>query len=522
MKKIITIILCFCFLFNLCACGGNTEEVKVKENYVYKDTPVTAKPNNPTVMGLFYRNVVGTTIESDDPTIKAVDEKADAMLKKIEEYPDTLKAKEGCNTYYISAEGDDINDGLSPETPWKTYNNIKTKLKAGDALLFRRGDIFRGKIEMVSGVCLGAYGEGVKPRIYGSHDGLEGEWVPTAEDPDIYEYHGIGGDYANIIFNSGEFIGRPVDSRDRLKKRPLNVFIGQYITVYSPEGNPGEIFHNIEIANSYCLMTGSGGGLKDVTVQNLCLMYTGIHHFGALGPVENMVIEGCVMGFCGGKDLHLPNVVSLGNAVEFWSQAVNIDIHDNYIFQSYDAALTHQGPTKVATEGQTANTDYTNIKYRDNLLEYNTYDIEAFSCRSIKEQSNNPDGTFTYNDVYVTGNICRYTGFGWGSLDRPDKNVCRNFKYDAKGEQNAEGEWTNRHIKPLTIENNIFDRSRKTVLGISSPEDNKANMILKNNQFIEQARISVFGKSGITDAALEENLKKYFGVCEGNVFVEVK
>jgi hypothetical protein len=251
-------------------------------------------------------------------------------------------------------------------------------------------------------------------------------------------------------------------------------------------------------------------------------MYTGIHHFGALGPVENMVIEGCIMGFCGGKDLHLPNVVSLGNAVEFWSQAVNIDIHDNYIFQSYDAALTHQGPTKVATEGQTANTDYTNIKYRDNLLEYNTYDIEAFSCRSIKEQSNNPDGTFTYNDVYVTGNICRYTGFGWGSLDRPDKNVCRNFKYDAKGEQNAAGEWTNRHIKPLTIENNIFDRSRKTVLGISTPEDNKANMILKNNQFIEQARISVFGKSGITDAALEENLKKYFGVCEGNVFVEVK
>ena len=98
MKKIITIILCFCFLFNLCACGGNTEEVKVKENYVYKDTPVTAKPNNPTVMGLFYRNVVGTAIESDDPTIKAVDEKADAMLKKIEEYPDTLKTKEGCNT----------------------------------------------------------------------------------------------------------------------------------------------------------------------------------------------------------------------------------------------------------------------------------------------------------------------------------------------------------------------------------------------------------------------------------------
>ena len=35
MKKIITIILCFCFLLGLCACGGNTEEVKVKENYVW-------------------------------------------------------------------------------------------------------------------------------------------------------------------------------------------------------------------------------------------------------------------------------------------------------------------------------------------------------------------------------------------------------------------------------------------------------------------------------------------------------
>ncbi len=522
MKKIISILLILCLVFSLAACGGG-EKTDVKgtdtDEYVYKDTFITeTDPNNPVVMGLFYRNVVGAKITSDDPTILAIDQKADAKLKEIEDYPDNVKV-EG-TTYYLAADGDNKADGLTPETARKDYVSVRMDLKPGDAVLFRRGDIFRGQINLMPGVTYAAYGEGVKPRLYGSYDGLECEWVATSE-PDIYEYTGVTGNYSNIIFNNGEFIGRPVQTRANLKKRPLNVFLGSRLTIYSPNGNPGEIFNNIEIVDGYCLLTGGGKTLKDVKLQNLCLMYTGVHFLGALGPVYGMEIEGCIMGYCGGRDLYRGSAgVSLGNCVEFVAVAVDINIHDNYFFQAYDAALTHQGPFSVnANSEQNQGTNYTNIHYENNLIEFCTYDIEAFSRRDYEDQKKAPNSTFTYNDVYVRGNICRYTGWGWGSLDRPDKNVYATFKYDAEGEQNDKGEYTNIHVKPLYIENNIFDRSRKRVLGISTPEYNKANMILNNNQFVEPKNVKIIGELTLEDDYMSA-INAYY-TASGNTFTMV-
>ncbi len=515
MKRIISILLVLSLSFTLASCGEGKKEtskentqpqtsvVQSEENYVYKDTFVTQKDaRNPVVMGLFYRNVTGAKIESDDPSVLEVTKKADEMLKKIEDYPDNIEVKG--TTYYLSNEGDDTADGLTPQTAKKTYNAFRMDLKPGDAVLFRRGDIFRGQIKLMPGVTYAAYGEGVKPRLYGSYDGKAYKWVETEEEG-VYEYTGITGDYSNIIFNNGEFIGRPVQSMNRIKGRPLNVYLGKRLTVYCPDGNPGEIFHNIEIVDGYCLLVGGGQTLKDVKLQNLCLMYTGVHFLGTLGPVYGMEIEGCIMGYCGGRELHLGNKVSLGNAVEFWSVAVDINIHDNYFFQSYDAALTHQGPSSTVnpdSEQGRAN-NFTNIHYENNLLEYNTYDFEAFTCRSIENQKKSPEGTFTYNDVYIKNNITRYTGWGWGSLDRPDKNVYATFKYDAAGEQDENGKYTNTHVKPLYIENNIFDRSRNRVLGITTPEYNKKNMILKGNQFLQYNRARIFGRETLEGNYLE-------------------
>lgn len=528
MRKLLSIFLVLVITLSLCACGGGEKpadkgESVLKSDYVYKDTFLeNTNPENPTVMGLFYRNVTGAKIVSDDPAVLEVNKKADAMLEKIVDYPDSVKAAEGGNTYYLSNEGDDKNDGLTPEKARKTFDSIKTQLKAGDALLFRRGDIFRGKIELKAGVSYGAYGEGVKPRIYGSRDGKESDWVET-DIEGVYEYMGITGDLSNIVFNSGEFIGRPIQNRAHITRKPLNYYLGQRLTLYSPDGKPDEIFHNIEIVDAYTLITGSGGKLENVKVQNLCVMYTGCHGFGALGRTYNFEIEGCIIGFCGGRDLPLGGI-SIGNGIEFWSVAEDIFIHDNYLFQCFDAGLTHQGPsgTVSADNAQTKSNNFTNIHYENNLLEYNTYDFEAFTSRSLSDQAKSPEGTFTYNDVYVKGNICRYTGWGWGSLDRPDKNVYATFKYDASGDVDKNGNYTNRHVKPLTIENNIFDRSRKWVLGISTPQSNSVNMILKNNQFIQTNRATVFNKETVNSATLEATLKKYFGTCSGNTYKLVK
>ena len=514
MKKIISILLVLAVMLSLVACGGSAGTGKGITNDGAEDFVAKEIKGNPTTLGVFYRNIIGAEIESDDAAVKAVDEKADEMLNKIELYPDSVSVSG--KTYYLADDGDDANDGLSPSTPKKTYAALRGQLQEGDAVLFNRGDIFRGQMKLRSGITYGAYGNGIKPRIYGSVDGTEGEWLETGTKG-VYTYN-KSVKYANIIFNNGEAIGRPVQSMSKITKKKLNVYYnGSRVSIYSPDGNPKDVYDSIEIVADYCLMIGDNG-VKNVKIQNLCLMYTGVHFLGSLGIVNGLEVEGCIMGYCGGRDLYQgAGAVSLGNSIEFWSQAVDVNIHDSYFFQAFDAALTHQGPSATvnANNKQSWTNDFTNIHYENNLLEYNTYDIEAFTCRSLELQAKSPEGKFTYNDVYVKGNICRYTGWGWGSLDRPDKNVYNTFKYDAQGDND-----TNVHVKPLYIENNIFDRSRKGVLGIQTPEWNKANMILKNNWFLQTERANIIGSLTLSDNYLAAIDKKF--TAEGNTFTLVE
>ena len=98
------------------------------------------------------------------------DREADAMRKKVLEAQNELPERDG-KIYYVSENGDDNNDGLSPERPIKTYGHIQDlPLEEGDTVLLKRGDLFRisKRLNLISGVNYGAYGEGEKPKVYGS------------------------------------------------------------------------------------------------------------------------------------------------------------------------------------------------------------------------------------------------------------------------------------------------------------------------------------------------------------------
>ena len=70
-------------------------------------------------------------------------------------------------TYYVSNEGNDEQDGTTPETAWATLGKVTAApLQEGDGVRFRRGDTFRGCIVTRPGVTYCAYGEGDKPRLY--------------------------------------------------------------------------------------------------------------------------------------------------------------------------------------------------------------------------------------------------------------------------------------------------------------------------------------------------------------------
>ncbi|MBR4073076.1 MAG: right-handed parallel beta-helix repeat-containing protein, partial [Clostridia bacterium] len=89
---------------------------------------------------------------------------------------DSKAAEVKGTTYYISnSEGNDINDGLSEDTPWKSFKHLeKLQLKGGDKLLLKCGDRWVGEhfnLTAPTGesesnmVLISSYGKGDKPKI---------------------------------------------------------------------------------------------------------------------------------------------------------------------------------------------------------------------------------------------------------------------------------------------------------------------------------------------------------------------
>ena len=89
-------------------------------------------------------------------------------------------------TYYVSAAGNDANNGTSPATAWKTYNKAFSAIRnnsivrPGDRVLFRRGDTFPYTstvtlVNTVRDVIIAAYGSGPRPLIQyaGTGSGIE-------------------------------------------------------------------------------------------------------------------------------------------------------------------------------------------------------------------------------------------------------------------------------------------------------------------------------------------------------------
>jgi hypothetical protein len=78
-------------------------------------------------------------------------------------------------TFYVSPDGSDANDGLSPQRPWQSVARVNaTAFAPGAQILFQRGGEWRESLVASSSglpgqpILFGAYGQGPKPRFWGS------------------------------------------------------------------------------------------------------------------------------------------------------------------------------------------------------------------------------------------------------------------------------------------------------------------------------------------------------------------
>ncbi|TLX78175.1 T9SS type A sorting domain-containing protein [Labilibacter sediminis] len=108
---------------------------------------------------------------------------------------DKLELSEDFNVYYVSASGNDANDG-SINSPWQTIAKVSAAaatdgnggyLVSGDKVLFKRGDYFEGQLSLNrSGtqerpIEIGSYGLGELPILSGSGSTLTGDYIEAVK-----------------------------------------------------------------------------------------------------------------------------------------------------------------------------------------------------------------------------------------------------------------------------------------------------------------------------------------------------
>ena len=120
--------------------------------------------------------------------------------------------------YYVSHNGDDSNDGLSPETPLRTLRQLRLKccVAPGDAVFFERGGTYpvvNRPLMLWDQVTYSAYGEGPKPVLTMAQENSAREecWELYYEGENgekIWRYYRQVGDVGTVIFDDATYARR--------------------------------------------------------------------------------------------------------------------------------------------------------------------------------------------------------------------------------------------------------------------------------------------------------------------------
>ncbi len=419
------------------------------------------------------------------------DEKAEAKRQEILNAKDTIQPSESGTTYYISYKGNDNNNGTSSETAWRSAANIGIKgsdIKEGDVVLFERGGLYRGYFKLTSGVSYGAYGEGVKPAIYGSlRDYAYPELWEKTDVENVWKMNVEGmNDIGNIVFDHGVACGiKKLDDKLHSNGDFYHDINEGILYLYMKDKNPAELYYDIEICTNDHIMEGLSN-VHDVKIENLCLKYTGAHGICFRGGSKNITVTGCEIGYIGGSMLRGMNV-RYGNGFEVVDNCENISVKDCWIYECFDAGVTHQSSYEPGCVQK-------DINFSDNLIEYCNYNIEYYVSETNGRMEN----------ITYANNILRFAGYGFGSINRIGSNT------------SAAGNITNYvRIMPsqnFVIKDNVMDSPLYHQMTVGYPNDPEkaSGPEVYNNTYIQREDLVAVYKIGgsIQKTLYAENLEE--------------
>ena len=390
--------------------------------------------------------------------LNIADSKRENIYTSATDITDTISG----TIYYVSNNGSDKNDGLSPETAWATPQYaLSQQLRSGDAVLLNRGDSWTikasGEFGLTSsaliipeGVVLGAYGTGEKPLLQGALEDANSPefWELYYEQDGTKIWKAVQPTYycPIIVFNDGEKWASPIMpsmdvngqylSEDGSVFNVVNKFtkdlqfaslldmtqLGANTNVENSaikgelylrcdKGNPAEVFEDVAVPQAACGLAL----FTDATICDIALRYftcNGAVMDGYDGFHSQSVLN-CEVGWCGGllkgyEENHLGifDPGAAGGALQISS--TNVTITGNHIH--------HCGPFGliVAIHNNADNPsscilNFEDIYVADNLMEY---------CGSGIHMGDYAEGDIPGTKGYITNlvfedNLVMYSGHGW-------------------------------------------------------------------------------------------------------------
>ncbi len=398
------------------------------------------------------------------------------------------------NTYYVSNQGLDTNDGLSPETAWQTIPKVNESMKGGDVVKFRCGDTFYGQIIPKPGESLDkmttitSYGEGKKPIISQYKIINSDAWEKVSDGiyrVDLMDVSKYTGNIYNIDNNTGFIL---VSGKVQpFKKAALGELCDQWDFYNDKEDghlyvksdkNPAEYSDDIRVACRIAAIPFR----NYMKLEGLFITGTGAH--GTNGCTLGAHIKDCDYHNIGGSELPgypRPNT-RYGNGVECWTGCHDVLIEGCTFSGIYDVAFTMQGPAK----GQS----WENVVVRNCRMFDNTQSFEIW----VKDGE---EGT-GFKNCRFENNVCINAGYSWGYISRPDpQKSCHLLMYGL-----------NAPIFDITITGNLFCGSRPSMIYSGGPQRVPEGYKIIGNTFVCDKGEDLAHRSGCSDEVYDKFYKR--------------
>lgn len=503
----------------------------------------------------------------NDPLLQEASAVYDAVLSSSSALVrgDTLTVGETYtgSAYYVSPEGNDENDGLSPETAWATLDKVQSAdLQYGDAILFECGGAWYGRLKLRDGVAYSSYGEGEKPILTGSplDAGEPSNWVLFAEGDNgvkIWRYAEDMPDCGIILFDGGRKTARKLylpwegeaytndagEAFDPVRDLtgnleffsavdysgysfPINVWqmteegVGGGLYLRCDAGNPGDVFDSVEIAVLSDGIQGGSEGCNTLDHLNIrCYSNSGV------GPGNDSVIQNCEISWCGGAVKRYENYdgsihySSSGGALLLFG--VGQTARNNYIHDCESKGIA------VVINGRREGGDGQDQIRKDILAEHNVVQRCGGSIYLWTGFLDEAIG-WTYEDIVFRENYLIDCGHGWCR----NNDISQGSRTSVASALNVAGLFPTGEV---LLENNLFYRSAGFLINYygrdAAEQDNFP--IMKGNCYVQDEEGALLRLSdevhgdlvpgnflAVQDEDLMEScMREYIGDKEGTIFI---